>query len=93
MKYFFRSGSKIKNFAIYPAHQIMFDLNYENFYANKPNTIPLLGIRIKRPFQEVCRDANIIFSSKMIEIPPYTVPPVEIDLSLAKNKKTLWKPH
>ena len=78
---------KIKSSPNNPAHQIIFDPNYEDLYANKPNTIPPFGIRIKTALQEVCQDINVISPSKMMEIPPWTVPPVEIDLTLAENKK------
>ena len=78
---------KIKSTPKNPANQIIFDPNYEDLYANKRNTIPPLGIRIKTVLQKVCLDINVIPPSKMIEIPTWTVPPVKIDLSLAENKK------
>ena len=78
---------KIKSCPFNPANSVIFNPNYEDLYANKPNTIPSFGIRIKAALQEICEDTTIISPQKHIEIPPWLVPPIEIDLSLAENKK------
>ena len=66
-----------------PAHQIIFYPNYGDLYANKPKMITPFGIRIKIALADVCQDINVIYLSKIIEIPPWTGPHIEIDLSLA----------
>ena len=78
---------KIKSTPKNPVYETIFDPNYENLYQNKPNTIPSFGIRIKEDLSKICEDTNIIASSKLPETSPWTIPQINIDLTLTENKK------
>ena len=78
---------KIRSYPNNPVHDTIFRPNYENLYERKPNTIPSFGIRIKTALQEVCEDQTIIACTKLPEIPPWSIPHIDIDLSLTKTKK------
>ena len=54
----------------------------ETYTQINKNNIPAFEIWIKTARQEVCEDTTLISLSKIIEIPHWTDPSVDIDLTL-----------
>ena len=70
-----------------PTHNAVFEPNFKTLFERKPTAIPTFGIRVLPLLREANIDTELIFTSSVGEIPPWTLSSPFIDFSFSKEKK------
>ena len=78
---------KIKDHPENPAYRSIFDDQYNLFFNNKPNEIPLINMRVASLFQCIAIDLKSIAPYKKSKIPPWLTKKPNAIFKIASYKK------
>jgi hypothetical protein len=78
LQYALKLNSNPKN----PAYDLVFNPHFVEFYKKKPNLIPLFALCIRDHLTECCPDLDHISKPQQPKVPPWTIKPPQINISL-----------
>jgi ribonuclease HI len=84
--------TKLKSNPLNPAYQCVFDPKFTNLFLNKPRTIPPLGIRFTRLNNNFNLNLDMIATSHLSTLPPWTLTSPLVLLSLNHGNKAATDP-
>jgi len=76
-----------------PTYETVFYPKNRTLYERKPKAIRSFGLRIEPHLENICSDLDSIAIYSLPTIPPWTMKPIYVDLSLANDKKTITPPE